>query len=197
MLGLTIRAMKALRNIEFLRTQDLSIVYQYKQDEYVPITPSDPIVKQLADKISEEYPEAYDFLDATYSKSRADERKHRFDIVMAFLSCNCGGVDDRMDIDDTGRFNFEPSNCPSLFCKGRGIVCGAKFRHHMTKRQEETMRLYVGYIRLGCSYDEARSMVAERMGISPATVDTNKRDAFDRECVNSMAEFILKMEGRL
>lgn len=189
--------MKALRNIEFLRTQDLSIVYQYKQDEYVPITPSDPIVKQLADKISEEYPEAYDFLDATYSKSRADERKHRFDIVMAFLSCNCGGVDDRMDIDENGSFHFEHANCPSLFCKGRGIVCGAKFRHHMTKRQEETMKLYIEYMRKGYDIPDIRNMVAEQLGISPATVETNKRDAFDRECVNSMAEFILKMEGKL
>lgn len=189
--------MATIRNMEFLRTQGLTIIYQYRNDEYVPLTKNDPIVPLLAEKIRTEYPSAYEFLDKEYAKSRADEVKHRHDIVCAFLSCNCGGVDDRMDIDENGAFHFEHANCPSLFCKGRGVVCGAKFKTELTKRQEETMKLYIEYMRQGYEAPDIRNMVAERLGISPATVETNKRDAFDREGVNSMAEFILKLEGKL
>ena len=52
-------------------------------------------------------------------------------------------------------------------------------------------------MRMGFEPQQIRQLVGEKLGISPETVDTNKRDAFEREGVNSMAEFILKMEGKL
>lgn len=186
-----------LQNIEFQRMQDLSIIYQQAGGEFVKLTEKDPIVLIIDDKIKQESPEAYSYLDDTFSKSRADQRKHRYDIVSAFLSCNCGGMDDKMDIDSYGCFNFESANCPSLFCKGRNIVCRAKFKTKMTKRQEETMRGYLHYMRLGHEQQQARQLVADELNISPETVDTNKRDAFEREEVGSMTNFALKMEGKL
>jgi DNA-binding CsgD family transcriptional regulator len=186
-----------LHNIEFQRTQDRSIIYQQAGGEFVMLTEKDPIIVILDEKIKTEYPEAYAVLDKEFSKSRADIRKHRFDIVCAFLSCNCGGSDERMDIDEDGDFNFETANCPSLFCKYRGVVCCGKFKTNMTKRQEETMWWYIHYMRMGFEPQQIRELVGAKLGISPETVDTNKRDAFDREGVNSMAEFILKMEGKL
>ena len=106
-------------------------------------------------------------------------------------------MDDKMDIDDMGRFNFEFANCPSLFCKGRNIVCREKFKTRMTKRQEETMRGYLHYMRQGYEQQQARQLVADELNISPETVDTNKRDAFEREEVGSMTNFALKMEDKL
>lgn len=189
--------MEELRNIEFQRTQDLSVIYQRGVSGFVRMTEGDHIVTALAEFIEREYPEAYAFLDAEYSKSKADARKHRFDIVRAFVSCNCGGMDDKMDIDDMGRFNFEFANCPSMFCKARGIVCRAKHKTNMTKRQEETMRWLMFYMKRGHEPGEARLLVANKLGISPQTVDTNKRDAFEREGVGTMAEFALKFGGNL
>lgn len=189
--------MEELRNIEFQRTQDLSVIYQRGGSGFVRMTDGDHIVTELAEVIEREYPAAYTFLDAEYSKSKADARKHRFDIVRAFVSCNCGGVGDKMDIDDTGHFNFEFANCPSMFCKGRGIVCCAKHKTNMTKRQEETMRWLMFYMKRGHEPGEARLLVANKLGISPQTVDTNKRDAFEREGVSTMAEFALKFGGEL
>ena len=186
-----------LQNIEFQRTQDRSIIYQQAGEGFVKLTEKDPIVVILDEKIKTEYPDAYAALDKEYSKSRADVRKHRHDIVCAFLSCNCGGADEKMDIDEEGDFNFETANCPSLFCKYRGVVCCGHFKTNMTKRQVETMRWYIHYMRKGFEPQQIRELVGEKLGISPETVDTNKRDAFEREGVNSMAEFILKMDDKL
>ena len=73
--------MEELRNIEFQRTQDLSVIYQRDGSWFVRMTEGDHIVTELAELIEREYPEAYAFLDAEYSKSKADARKHRLDIV--------------------------------------------------------------------------------------------------------------------
>lgn len=136
----------------------------------------------FAQRIEDEYPEAYKALTELYAKSVANTPYFRWLLVSRFIRCNFGVYDAKHDIDGQGRMILEDVSCPMRSeCKYDNVICRAKYNNKLSARQTEVMKLYCQ----GYEYEE----IGERLYISPATVKTIKRDAFRKVGAHDINEF--------
>ncbi len=180
-----------LRNIEFSRNHHGDVEYRLNDGTATKLeADARELIDSLFSKIEEDYPKAFAALSAEYAKSKANVPYFKFLVVRRFLLCNFSRLDRRLDIDEFGRFNFEEIDCPLICeCRNCGVICHPEFDTRLTARQREVMKLYCE------GYNETQ--IAERLYMSPATVETTKRNAFNRADVHSLAEFMTKFNGKL
>ena len=117
----------------------------------------------FAQRIEDEYPEAYKALTELYSKSVANVPYFRWLLVSRFIRCNFGVYDAKRDIDGQGRMILEDVSCPMRSeCKYDNVICRAKYNNKLTARQTEVMKLYCQ----GYDYEE----ISQITGIKENTI---------------------------
>lgn len=141
-------------------------------------------IQSVISIIREQYPEAYKALAKEYQKSAVDPRYFQFLIVRRFCKCNFGELDTtKIDIERTGRFNFEKVKCPLRGeCKYDGVICMPKFNSSLSDAELRVMRLV---------YDgKDKEEIAEQLFLSPHTVKNHIKSVYCKLGIHEKAEFI-------
>lgn len=141
-------------------------------------------VQEMLERIREQYPEAYKALSKEYQKSSVNPQYFRFLIVRRFCKCNFGKLDTtKLDIEKTGKFNFEKVDCPLRGeCKFEGVVCFPKFNSSLSEAELRVMRLVYD----GLNNEE----IAEQIFISPHTVKNHIKSVYCKLGIHEKSEFI-------
>ena len=93
---------------------DGELLCQYPDGSVKPVTDSDTgFIREMVATIREWYPGAYNALSECYSRSVNNVPYFHYLMVRRFLKCNFGNLDHTaLDIQRTGKFNFEKVHCP-------------------------------------------------------------------------------------
>lgn len=167
-------------------------------DGCVMIKPAGESVRELAENGKENrlfiqamleylrtfYTEAFNSLCAEYSAKELNRLNYEYWIVSRFIRCNMGDYDLLShDIDHTGMLQFEEVRCPLRGeCKLENICCKPTFNSGLTHRETEILRLVV-------SHHEATE-IAERLHLSPHTVNNHRRNIRIKTKTHSVAELV-------
>lgn len=148
------------------------------------VTESDSdLLREMEEKVSTFYPEAYSALQEIYKASSANIPYYRFRMVSRFIRCNFSNLDHVPDISRDGNMNLESVACPLRGeCKHDGIVCRPSFAHRMSAAEIRVM----GLLYEGLREDD----IADRLCLSVLTVRTHIRNACQRLGLHSRAEFM-------
>lgn len=177
--------MFSLRKIEFfadaqggVMIKDDNGVRTYRQEER-------DLTDAMFGIIEADYPNAFKALTEIYAKSRANVGYFKYLLVHRFIRCNFSRLDRKLDIDEFGRFTFEDVECPLIGeCKCWKVICNPQRDTKLTARQTDVMKLYCKRM--------TPEQIADELYISPETVATTKRNAFERVGVHSLSEFMTK-----
>ena len=151
--------------------------------ETVKLTETDPLVEEMLGLIAEYYPKAYDALNKEYEKVIGVLTRH-YRMVLRFVKCNFGEIDEVLDISSLGKFVFECVRCPLRGeCKWEGVICKPEFNSLMSPREKEVM----GLVYKNMSHED----IADRLNLSTHTVKNHIRNAFERLGIHSTQEFII------
>lgn len=144
---------------------------------------STDIIESLLCKIEAFYPKAYSALSQEYARCKPNIWYFRYRIVIRFLKCNFGNIDNIQDIDKSGTFNFECVPCPLRGeCRYENIICHPQFDHRISAAEMRVLRLlYNG---------SKQSDIADTLYLSEHTVHNHIRNAFVRLGIHSKSEFI-------
>lgn len=143
---------------------------------------STAIISTMLEKIEKFYPKAYSALCSEYSRCKPNLQFFRFRIVSRFIKCNFGNIDNVADVDEFGRFQFECVQCPLRGeCRFENVICRPEFEHHISEAEMRVLRLWYQGL--------SKSEIAEKLYISPHTVNNHIRNAFVRLGIHEKAEF--------
>jgi DNA-binding CsgD family transcriptional regulator len=147
------------------------------------LTERSEVIPYMVDNLTQFFPEAYKALEKEY-KGILDLRLKKFRIVQRFCKCNFGQIDNVMDIDGFGRFNFERVDCPLRGeCRLENIVCSPKFNTCISDSENRVLELlYKGV---------GKEEIADKLCLSPFTVKNHTANAFARLNIHSVAEFMV------
>lgn len=143
---------------------------------------SSEIVQAIYGKISEFYPDAFKALNKEYSRLM-DENYKRFRMVSRFLKCNFGIIDQTLDLNDQGQFKFECVPCPLRGeCKHENMICNPKFDSQISDGEMRVLRLLY--------HGMTREDIADKLCLSPKTVNNHIWNAYTRIGVHTLSEFM-------
>ena len=147
------------------------------------------LVRDLLEVIREQYPEAYKALSEHYKKSALNVPYYQYLMVMRFVKCNFGNLDNtQQDVDLFGRLHFERVPCPMRGeCPFEGVICCPKFNTKLSDAEMRVMRLvYHGL-------DKAE--IASQTYLSPHTVKNHILSVYRKLDIHEKAEFIRYAEN--
>ncbi len=172
-----------MRPIEFFQAN--STLFVTSPDNTISeLTEADTdLIDYLYDRIATDYPWAYCALVDEFSRCRKNVRYFRFRIVDRFLRCNFGKCDNLADIDASGEMHLEFVDCPLRGqCRHERVVC-------LPRRQTE---LSPAEMRVGALLFNgfSRQAIADRLYLSPFTVDNHIRHIYAKLGVHTEADFV-------
>lgn len=173
---------KPLTNTEFFAYE--GEVWYRQADNFIRLTEShSEIIDDMIEIISTFYPKAYDALCKVYNGCARNKWYYRFRIVARFIRCNFAQLDNVPDISDKGHCAFEFVPCPLRGeCPLDRVVCRPEFDHKLSAAELPVMRLwYEGY---------DKETIAEKLFLSPHTVNNHIRHAYQRTNTHDRAEFV-------
>lgn len=169
-------------NIEFY-TYNNEVWYRDGETSERLTEQSEEIISFMIDKLVQFYPEAYKALDKEY-RGIIDLRLKKFRIVQRFCKCNFGRIDNVNDIDVVGNFHFEIVECPLRGeCKLEDCVCNPKFNACISEAENRVLRLLYHGIK--------RQDIADKLYLSPITVNNHIANALQRLGLHSVQEFMV------
>lgn len=180
-----------MREIEFFQA-NARVFWSTKDGRVEELTEGDTkLVDYLYDRIAAEFPDAYCALVDEFSKCRMNVRYFRFRIADRFVRCNFGRCDDVADVDGRGDWHLEFVECPLRgSCRHENVVCHPRRESGLTDGE-----MRVGSL-LFAGLD--RRKIADRLYLSPFTVDNHIRHIYIKLDVHSVGEFMKVAEnGRL
>ena len=158
---------------------------KYADGRNKAVTESDTeLLQMMLGLIRDHYPAAYKALEKEYQKSASNSNYYQFLIVRRFCKCNFGKLDTtKMDVEHSGRFNFEKVECPLRSeCKFEGVICCPVFNTKLSDAELRVMRLV---------YDGAtKEEIAEQLYLSPHTVKNHIKSAYCKLGIHEKSEFI-------
>lgn len=175
--------MRMLANCEFFSYEG-DVYVRHSDGTAARVTEADTdLVREMEEKISNFYPEAYNVLQEIYRKSSGNVPYYRFRIVARFIRCNLAEMDHVPDVDTAGRLHLESVACPMRGeCPYDGIICRPSFNHRLSPAELRVMKLlYDGYT------DEE---IADTLCLSRHTVHTHIRNSLTRLDLHSRGEFM-------
>lgn len=142
------------------------------------------VVELMIDKIKALYTSANKALRECYAKLSYNPKMFEYRIVKRFCKCNFGAIDtSSSDVDNLGRFNFEQVQCPLRGeCKLEGIVCNPKFNSQISDSEMRVLELVFR--------GEEKEYIADKLCLSPHTINNHIRNAYTRLGFHEKAEFI-------
>jgi DNA-binding CsgD family transcriptional regulator len=140
------------------------------------------VIRYILDKIENLYPKAYAALNKEYKKL-TDPAWKRFNIANRFCRCNFGSIDNVKDLDGQGQPRLEYVSCPRRGeCALEGVVCEPEFNVKISNSEMRVLKLlYKGY---------GKEAIAEKLCLSPHTVNNHIRNAYMRLGFHEKADFI-------
>lgn len=127
------------------------------------------------------YTEALAALEDEYKKSRLNTTYFRFLIVRRFIKCNFANLDNKLDINNEGKFLFEYVTCPMAGeCKLYKIVCNPTFNSTLSKRQLEIAKMYVD--------GKTSEQIASELYLSTYTVKAHRGQIYEKLGIHSIIE---------
>lgn len=172
-----------MKPIEFYTTPEGDITMRPMGEAERQLRESDTeFIQAFLGVLREFYPESYDDLMDAYSKNSNNKRYRDFLAVRRFIKCNLGLYDNMIDLDENWNFRFEFVGCPLRGECRYDNICAHKFNSKLSDRQLEIMKLlYQG---------KSDSYIADKLFISPNTVNNHRKNSFKKLGVHSMPEFM-------
>lgn len=173
-----------LSNIEFFRFEK-EMWYRNNLGENCKLTEDDrDIIAPMYDVIKSVYPKAYSALkDLYYRKFNCYIKRYQFKVVEWFLRCNFGRIDNTLDINARGCFNFEHVECPLRgMCKYEDVICNPEIDTTLGNCEREVLELvFKGY---------TQAEIALSLGKAQDTVHNQIFRGYKKLGVNEKSEFI-------
>lgn len=140
-------------------------------------------INAFEEHIATFYPKAHDALKSEYIGCAPNPSCYRYRMVVRFIRCNFGVLDNIPDIGADLHCTFEHINCPLRGeCRYDHIICRPEFDHRLSCAEKRVMVLvYEGL---------TEDAIAERLRLSPLTIHTHVRNAYARLGLHSKAEFM-------
>lgn len=170
-------------NLEFLNYEnELWLRHPDGHMEKLVETMTDTI-NAIVDEIETFYPNAFTALCAHYAKCKPNTSFFKYRIVVRFLKCNFGEIDDINDVDYKGDFTFEHVRCPLRGeCQYEHVICHPEYESKLSKAELRVLEpLYKG---------EPRQRIAETLCLSLFTVNNHIANGLRRLKLKSVAEFV-------
>lgn len=168
--------------IEFFTFEE-DVWYSMPDGSQHKLVEKDELVRMLYDHIGEFYPEALAKLEDRFSSFSRNIVYYRYKIVRMFCKCNFGVIDNVPDIDQNEVFHFEHVPCPLRGeCSMEGIVCHPKFNSKISEAEMRVLELIYRGV--------PREKIADRLCLSPHTVNNHVKNAYQRIGARGNAEFI-------
>lgn len=174
-----------MNSIEFFVSPDGEILYR-KVDDSVKVASEDSreLIEMVLTKIREHYPDAFARLSENYSRS--EKNRHYFEFLMfrRFIKCNCSKFDEqKYDIDERGKFNFEQVHCPLRGeCRDEGVICKPKLKTELSAQETRVL----AFVAQGMSNED----IASELHISANTVHNHRNNILTRLSVRNVAEAV-------
>lgn len=173
-----------LNNIEFFRFED-TVCYKADDGEIHTLSEeSRDIIVLMFEAIESMYVKAYAALkDEYYKRFGWNPKRYQFNVVGRFVRCNFGNIDNVMDVNSKGCFNFERPECPLRgICKHEGVICAPELNTKLGPCEHEVLELLFR----GLNNVE----IAERLGKSPDTVHNQIFRGYRKLGINEKAQLI-------
>ena len=173
-----------IKPYEFFTTPEGDVMMRRDNETSLLAETDHEFVREFTLHLSEFYPEAYSALCTEYAKSKLNKGYHDFLLVRRFIKCNFGEFDNKLDITETGCFQFEFVKCPLRGeCKYDRCICSPKFNSTLTPREMDVMKLI---------YDrKSVEEIASTLYISIDTVKNHRKNGLQRLKLRSTADFIV------
>ncbi len=174
--------MKAIRGIEFFSFES-EVWCRTADGEQRMLTQGDPVVREMHDYISENYPKALAGLKDWHAMFSRNEVYQRYRMVRSFCKCNFGSIDHVPDVSVDGRMHFEHVPCPLRGdCPMENVICHPEFDSKISPSEMRVLELIYRQM----SVEE----IADRLYLSIHTVKNHKRNAYHRIGVPDTPAFI-------
>lgn len=180
----------SLKSIEFYNYDDQLMAHFKKSDTHVKVTEKErkTIITPVIAMMELDYPEALEALQKEYKKSAMYRDYYEYRIVNRFLRCNYGEIDNKLDIDADGGYNFERVSCPLRGdCKLENVVCNPTLN---TKISLSEMRVITLWYK-GMSISD----IADMLSLSEHTCRNHTRNAMTRLGLHGKAELFKYIAG--
>lgn len=179
-----------MKAIEFYSRPDGEVeVLIDGQSPFVLTSKHYDLIMELYNKIMSEYPDAHAALYNRYTASLQNNPHFRFLVVRGFVKCNFSQFDNKLDIDESGKYNFEYVSCPLRGeCKDENVICGPKLKTVLSDQEIKVLELIA-------TGKEAEG-IAEILCISKHTVDTHRKNIqkkLDIHNVNGLSNYYHKI----
>lgn len=175
---------RSLTNIEFFAYEG-EVWYRLLDGTIEKLHESDSeILDELIEHIATFYPKAHEALCAEYKGCALNRSYFRYRIATRFIRCNFAQLDNIPDFSGNCLCSFEFVQCPLRGeCRHERIICRPEFDHKLSAAEMPVLRLWFS----GLSPDD----IADRLHLSPHTVNNHIRHAYQRLNIHSRAEFVL------
>lgn len=177
--------MDSLTNVEFYNSPDGDVFMKRPNLPVIVFSNDDrKIIECMLVLINDRYPEAFARLSLIYSKYERNRLNYEFKMVHRFCRCNFGEYDqNQMDIDSTGRFNFEEVRCPLRGeCPHECVICKPKLNTKLTERELEVMQ----YIAEGLQSQQ----IADELNISVCTINRHRENIKAKLSLKTIGEVV-------
>jgi DNA-binding CsgD family transcriptional regulator len=184
--------MKKFKNIEFHTSPEGEILINEEDKLIRALSENDTeLLDYFADRIRNEYPEAFAALSKAYEKQQRNFMFFNYVIVRRFIRCNFSNFDTlAMDLDNDGIFHFEQVACPMRGeCPGYKKICQPKFNSKLSDREIQVLKLY-------CSPMEI-DPIADRLCLSPFTIEEHLKNIRRKTGCTNKAELMKYVETYL
>ncbi|MDE5971861.1 MAG: helix-turn-helix transcriptional regulator [Muribaculaceae bacterium] len=173
----------SLTNIEFFAYEG-EVWYQSSDGSIEKLQESNSeIIDELIDHIATFYPKAHNALCSEYKGCALNRSYYRYRIVSRFIRCNFAKLDNIPDFSPNCRCSFEFVPCPLRGeCRHERVICRPEFDHKLSAAEMPVLRLWFNAL----SIDD----IADRLCLSPHTVNNHIRHAYQRLNIHSRAEFV-------
>ena len=175
----------SLKSIEFYNYGKQLVAHFKESDIHIKVAEHerDNIITPVITMMELDYPEALKALQCEYKKSANYRSYYEYRIVNRFLRCNCGEIDNKLDIDADGGFHFEYVACPLRGdCSLENVVCTPKYNTNISDSEMRVMELLF--------LKKSREEIAEQLYLSLHTVNNHIRHVLKRLNLRKEAEFI-------
>lgn len=157
----------------YTTTNGRDIIVDYG-DKQTVIHENDPLIDKLWSWIKNKYPLAAIWLNEQYDTT--------YEMTLRFLKCNFSIKDNVPDIiNDQWNLEFVP--CPMRGeCSDENIICNAKLDCGISLREKQVLELI--------AQGKSSKQIAEKLFISPLTVDTHRKNMLERLELHSIGQLI-------
>lgn len=177
--------MEFIRDIEFYNTPEGDVMMKRLGEPIKVLDQGDrDFISAMLTILSDHYSASLHRLEDVYSKSATNKIFFEFQIVRRFIKCNFGEYDQyKMDVDRSGKFNFEEVRCPLRGeCRDECVVCKPKLDTRITEREMDVFRRIVE--------GKEAFTIADELFISPATVNRHRENIKAKIKVNTIGQMV-------